>query len=355
MLTIGIDAHKHQFSVAVIDLTGRLLRSAQWRRETLTAGALLATFADDPSARQWGIEGTGTYGRQLAQALLQRGEVVFEVPGSSTARERRRSRGRAAEKSDTTDAVAIARVVLRDREHLPRVVPEGAGLQCRLLTEHRQNLIQERNRLLNQLYAHVDGAGIEIRPLFRSRNNRRHLRELATLSCDGLTTLEQIRGQILRQLATLILSLDHAITMLTNQLEQLAPRLAPQLLSIPGCGALTATKILAEAGSADRFATAARFGAYAGVAPLEASSGANRRQRLSRRGNRQLNCALHVIAVTQRRWHRIGQDFLAKKTAEGKTRKEALRSLKRQLANVVLRALRHDAVLVASGARSTTS
>lgn len=90
----------------------------------------------------------------------------------------------------------------------------------------------------------------------------------------------------------------------------------------------------------------ARFGAYAGVAPLEASSGANRRHRLSRRGNRQLNCALHVIAVTQRRWHPIGQEYLARKTAEGKTRKEALRSLKRQLANAVFRALHQDAALV---------
>jgi transposase len=314
-------------------------------RADATGAAVLAFAAPHGPVAQIGLEGTGTYGRQLAQDLVARGNAVFEVPGASTARERARSRGRSREKTDATDALAIARVVLRDHEHLPRIGEEGVGLQCHLLTEHRQNLLQERGRLVNQLYAHIDGTGEELRPMFRSRNNRRHLRALATIALDGLAPIPQLRHSIIKQLAGLVLALDDAIASLTRQLEALAPRIAPHLLAIPGCAALTATKIIGEAGHADRFATAARFGAYAGAAPIETSSGVNTRHRLSRRGNRQLNCALHIIAVTQRRWHAIGQTFLAKKSDEGKTRKAALRSLKRQLANVVFRALKHDAAL----------
>jgi len=345
MLTIGIDAHKHTFAIAVVDPSGRLMAHAQLARADATSTAVLAFVAVHGPVAQVGLEGTGTYGRQLAQDLVARGTPVFEVPGASTARERGRSRGRAREKTDATDALAIARVVLRDHEHLPRVGIDGIGLQCHLLTEHRQNLLQERGRLVNQLYAQIDGSGEELRPRFRSRNNRRQLRALTTVSLEGLAPIPQLRHGIIKQLAELVLALDDAAAGFTHQLEALAPRVAPHLLPIPGCGALTATRIIAEAGHADRFTTAARFGAYSGAAPIEASSGTQTRHRLSRRGNRQLNSALHIIAVTQRRWHPLGQTFLTKKLAQGKTRKEALRSLKRQLANVVFRALKQDAVL----------
>jgi transposase len=297
---------------------------------------------DLAAPRQWGIEGAGAYGRGLAQALVAAGERVLEVPGLATAHERRRSRGREREKTDATDALAIARVVLRDADRLPPIMPDGQALECRLLTEQRRNLIGERTRLLNQLYAQLDGAGYPTRPLFRARNHRGALRALLTLAPSDASALAALRARLVAQLAQLVLDLDAHITTLTAALEALAPRVAPHLLAIPGCGALTATAILGEAGDVDRFPTEARFGAYAGVAPIAASSGERVRHRLSRRGNRQLNAALHVIAVTQRRWHPLGQAYLTRKVAEGKSPKEALRSLKRQLANVVFRALKAD-------------
>jgi transposase len=350
MLTVGIDAHKRQVVIALVDATGRVLGS---RRLTKSDAALpyvtqwLSATAPGATALRWGIEGSGTYGRQLAQALVAAGYTVFEVPGLSTSAERHRSRGREREKTDVTDAVAIGRVVLRDADRLPRVQPDGAAYQCRLLSEHRDNLIHERTRLLNQLYAHLAQQMPMSRPVFRSRNHRQLLSELANapLPTDPLAVT---RTLVVRQLAALIHEVDVAVADLTAQLVELAPRVAPTLLRIPGCAALTATKLLGEAGAVARFASPARFAAYAGTAPLEASSGDRRRHRLSRRGNRQLNCALHTIAVTQRRWHPIGRAFIARKLSEGKSRREALRSLKRHLANVVYRALIADRQLAAN-------
>ena len=111
-------------------------------------------------------------------------------------------------------------------------------------------------------------------------------------------------------------------------------------LELPGCGTLTAAKLVAEVAGVERFSSDAKLAKLAGVAPLDASSGKQCRHRLNRKGNRQLNCALHRIAVTQGRVHAPARAFLARKQAEGKSRREALRCLKRHLARVVFRILR---------------
>lgn len=345
MITIGVDSHKAHLLAVAIDDTGRALGSTTVAPTSAGIGELRAWGAEhaDARTRQWGIEGSGSYGRRLAQALVASGESVFEVPGIATAGERRRSRGREREKSDATDALAIARVTLRDAGRLPRISADGAAYQCKLLTEHRDNLILARTRALNQLYAHLDARERVERAAFRAARGRVLLERLATATDPAGDSVDVARAAIVRQLAQLVRELDTMSDAVETELARLAPEVAPSLLSIRGVGALTATKLLAEAGNIARFASAAKFAAYAGVAPLEASSGDRRRHRLSRRGNRQLNCAIHVVAVTQRRWHPPAKEFLNRKIAEGKSRKEALRSLKRHLSNVLFRALQADA------------
>jgi transposase len=137
-----------------------------------------------------------------------------------------------------------------------------------------------------------------------------------------------------------------ALTRDANELEReigvRVARYAPQLLSLKGCGALIAAKIISETGGIGRFRNDAQFACLAGVAPIEASSGRQRRHRLSRHGNRQLNSALHKIAVVQGRWDARARVYLERRQAEGKTRREALRALKRHLARVVFRLLREE-------------
>jgi transposase len=346
MLTIGVDSHKGSYTAVAIDSVAAEQSSVRVSNTRAGRDELVSwakSLEPRSSERQWGIEGSGTYGWPLAQQLTEAGDSVFEVPGLATSRERSGGLGVRRQKNDYSDALAIARVALRDSLRLPRVFPAGEGQQCKLLTEHRDNLVLQRTRILNQLQAHialVDGFAL---PGVSANRGRRTVTRLAAGHCKGNDPLQATRAQIIQQLAQLILTYDDMIRQITDQLGVLANVAAPALVALRGAGALTAAKIIGEAGDVRRFATTARFASYAGVAPLEASSGDRCRHRLSRRGNRQLNRAIHMIAVTQRRWDPRAKEYLQRKLAEGKTRKEALRSLKRHLANVVFRMLQDAA------------
>jgi transposase len=194
---------------------------------------------------RWGIEGAMHYGRALAQHLVRHGVVVVEVPGSATAGERRRSRGREAEKSDGTDALAIARVALRDGERLPGIGVDGAAARCHALSEHRDNLVLARTAALNQLYAHVTHTHPDARRYaFQARRNRPWLRTLSAAKPSGSTPITQARAMIVGQLATMVLTYDELIRALDQELRVLAEQLAPELLTIHGVGPLSAAKLV---------------------------------------------------------------------------------------------------------------
>jgi transposase len=156
---------------------------------------------------------------------------------------------------------------------------------------------------------------------------------------------QEVQVRIARELVTRCRSLTKAIDELNQELEQRTATVAPALLELPGCGAITAAKLLAEIGPISRFKTDARLARHSGVAPLEASSGKNQRHRLDRGGNRQLNAALYRIAITQARYHPAARAYLERKQAEGKTRREAIRCLKRLLARTVFNTLKASPVL----------
>ena len=156
----------------------------------------------------------------------------------------------------------------------------------------------------------------------------------------GAVVASQVR--IARQLLARCRSLTRSIGELERELHSQTTALAPQLLELPGCAALTPAKLLCEIGPIDRFRSDAQLAPHAGVAPLDASSGKHQRHRLDRGGNRQLNCALHRIAVTQGRVHGPAKSYLERKQAEGKSRREALRCLKRQLARTVYTTLKNE-------------
>lgn len=345
MLTIGIDAHKRTWVAVAVDAAGRPVSSYT---TSVSADAVRAivdwaqtlAHTSGMAIERWGIEGAMHYGRSLAQALVQVGAPVVEVPGSATARERRRSRGREAEKTDVTDATAIARLTLRDGARLPIIGLDGPAAQCHALSEHRDNLVLARTAALHQLYAHLTHTHGTTAPRLAGRQHRPWLAQLVDgvppPSADPLATARYL---VVRQLATMVLAYDALITTLDRELTALAHAFAPSLLAIPGLGALSAAKLLGIVGHIERFPSAAHFAAYAGVAPLEASSGDRQRHRLNRRGHRQLNRVLHIVAVVQRRDYPPAQQYVARKIAEGKSRKEALRALKRQLANVLYRTL----------------
>ena len=241
-----------------------------------------------------------------------------------------------------TDALAVARLTARDAAALGPVRGDGLPQQLKVLTEHRDNLLLQRTRVLNQLHAHLAALRTVHAPAVGPLKKPSALTYWAHLELAGVDALTRHRLLIVRQLAALALTFEPLVAALDAELARLTAEAATPLVGLCGASHLTAAKILGEVGDVTRFATPAKFAAYCGVAPIEASSGPRVRHRLNRRGNRQLNRAIHTVALVQRRWEPRAKVFFARKIAEGKTKREPVRSLKRALANVIYRLLAPD-------------
>jgi transposase len=333
MIVIGVDVHKHELTAVAVDELGRELSGWSGALE----GAVLSWARSLEAPRLWALEDCRHVSRGLERLLLEAGEHLVRVPPRLTAPQRRR--GRVRGKSDALDALAIARAALQE----PNLDRPRAGekrlRELKLLVDHRDDLVAERRRAQQRLRWHLHELdptlavplGALDRPLWLDRLGRRLAR------CEQTT---QVR--IARDLVARCRGLGRSIAELEVELQGRTERLAPRLLELAGCGPLSAAKLLCEIGPIERFQSDAQLARHAGVAPLEASSGKQRRHRLDRGGNRQLNCALHRIAVTQGRVHPPARAYLERKQGEGKSRREALRCLKRQLARTVYTTLRSE-------------
>jgi transposase len=336
MIVIGVDVHKQSLTAVAVDELGRALAE-------LTVGGsgeLVAWSSSLAPERLWAVEDCRQLTGALERRLLAAGESIVRVPPKLMAPERRA--GRARGKSDPIDALAVARAALREpRLDHPRP-GEAALRELKLLVDHRDDLVDERRRAQQRLRWQLHDLDPELtvppgaldRPLWLDRVARR-LR--------GGEQTVQIR--IARELVGRCRSLTRTILALDRELQERIDDAAPGLLTLPGCGPLSAAKLMGEIGPIERFDTDPQLARHAGVAPLEASSGKRRRHRLDRGGNRQLNCALHRIAITQARVHPPARAYLERKQGEGKSRREALRCLKRQLARTVYTTLKSEALL----------
>ena len=335
MIVIGVDPHKATHTAAAVDDgIGELLaeRTVQARRtghEQLLGWA--RGLADE---RVWALEDCRHVSVSFERFLLASGEQVVRVAPKLMAGARRSSRIRG--KSDAIDALAVARAALREPQ-LPAARLEGVEREIRLLVDHREDLVAERTRIQQRLRWHVHELQPELELPAGCLDRRVWLERLAR----RLARTEQTaQVRICRELVGRCRELSRRAAELERELAMLVSAHAPALLEVPGCGVLTAAKLVGETAGAERFSGEAKLAMHAGTAPLQASSGARRRHRLNRSGNRQLNCALHRIAVTQGRCYPPAQAYLARKESEGRSRKEALRCLKRHLARVVYRTLR---------------
>ena len=343
-------------------------RGAAWRRElkdasrskpaTLAACAIdelgkpvaEATFANDPGGHvafiAWarstapeatvGIEGSSSFGAALARSAQHAGLSVREVPPHLSRVERRRTRRPG--KSDPADALAIARVTARETNLPPIRLPERTS-ELRLLLEAREDLVGEATRVRNRLHAHllvlVPGYGGTITNLVAAR----HRTTVGRL----LRGNGAVQAELARALVARLARVDREIAGLTLRIDQLVA--SHPLLGLPGVGSITAARLIGEVGDVRRFRSADALAALAGVAPIPASSGQIQRMRLNRGGNRQLNRALHVIAVTQARFHPAAKTYVARRIeVDGKTWREAIRALKRQLVRPVFRLLLEGSV-----------
>jgi transposase len=333
---IGVDPHKGSVAVAVIDeALGELVERASFPQDR-TGLRSLERWAKRFPERRWAVENVGGLGRHLAGRLAAAGESVVDVPPKLSARVRVLSTGN-ARKNDRVDAVATALAASRN-DRLASVDPEAASEALRLLSERREDLVAERTRALNRLHALLR----DLLPggVARTLSADRAARILRGIRPKG--TSARLRRRLASEVLRDVRTLDRKIADLNGRIEAEVEASGTTLTEIFGIGPILAARIIGTVGDVTRFPTKAHFASYSGTAPVEASSGEVVRHRLSMAGNRHLNYALHMVAVCQARSDAPGGAYYRKKIAEGKSRKEALRCLKRRISDAVFRSLVAD-------------
>jgi transposase len=333
MIVIGVDAHKRTHTVVAVDGNGRKL--AEKTVPTTPDGHLeLLRWARRWRDRTWALEDCRHLTRRLEADLLKGGEAVLRVPPKLMAGARRSAREPG--KSDPIDALSVARAALREPNLSPARL-EGDERDLRLLVDHREDLITDRGGHQARLRWFLVELGIA-EPQSRTLSQRGVLDALDR----QLALRPELSARISRDLVVRIRDLTRAINALEREIADRTKTLAPALLSLVGCGYLTAAKLVGETGGTGRFRSRAAFASHNGSAPIPVWSGSTVRHRLNRGGNRQLNAALHRIAVTQLRFPGSGRDYVAKRMANGNTKVEAIRALRRRLSDEVFRRLAAD-------------
>lgn len=325
MIAVGVDTHKDSHFAVALDRLGQLLGEL-----VIEAGAAgyrelerwAAGLAADGRQLVFGIEGTGSWGAGLCEYLQRAGCAVVEV-------ERPRRRDRSAGKSDRIDALLAAKKVLAGEGlSTPRAGGSRAALAA-LLVAYR-SCASERTRLLNQLQALRVTAPIALRERIGEGSGKQLERRLARLRArKDAEVAERAVFAVMRNLAAHSRALAADASRYERELAQLVRSLAPTLLEEVGIGPISAAKLLAC--DPGRFKSEAAFARCNGTAPIPASSGKTVRHRLNRGGDRQVNNAIHTIALSRSLHHPETRAYLDRRIGEGKTKREAMRSLKRHL------------------------
>ena len=331
MIVIGADTHKGSHALAAVDEgTGKVRGSREIKADE--AGHLSAVrWARGLDAeRVWAIEDCRHVSRRLEQALLAAGERVVRVPPHRMGASRKGEREPG--KSDEIDALAVARAVVKDGvEQFPVAFLDEQAMEIRLLLDHRQDLVAERTRIVSRLRWHL----LQLCPELEQQIKRGALNQSRVLDRVDRRLRKLPAGarvRIAREQVAHLRGLNRQIDQLKAELAELVAAHRPRLLAEQGCGPLTAAILIGHTAGVKQFRKPSSFGPQTGTAPIPCSSGQRTQHRLNRGGDRQLNHALHIIAVTRAHHDPATKAYLARKEAEGKTTKGALRSLKRHLA-----------------------
>jgi transposase len=340
MIMIGADSHKRTHTLVAVDDVGRRLADKTVRTNTEGHLDLLGWSRRLPGADAgevvFALEDCRHLTRRLEADLLSGGARVVRVPTRLMAEARKVSREPG--KSDPIDAQAVAMAALRHPE-LPVAELEGPAREVKLLSDHRRDLVMQRTRICCQVrwFLHELDPDLEV-----ASRGLRH-QALVTQLLTRLVEVDGVVARLTRELLERCRELNGQILLLEHELRDLVRRLAPSLLTIPGCGVLSAALIVGETAGVHRFRDKDAFARFTGTAPVPVWSGSSKgKVRLNRGGNRSMNYALHMIAVTQARGIGPGRAYLDKQTARGKDRVAGFRLLRRRLSDVVFAGLRAD-------------
>ena len=335
MVLIGVDPHKASHTAVVIDRDERELARFTVRASRGQVVELLA-FAAPFTDRRWAIESAGGLGFLLAQQLVRAGEDVVDVPATLSAKVRLLGSGRGS-KNDPNDALSTAVAALRD-QRLRTVAVEDPVMVLRLLADRHQDLTSLRTQAVCRLHALL--AALTPGGVQRRLSATAAAAFLAKVHPDTMVTTA--RRAMAADLVADVRRLDKAIADVKARTAAAVAASGTTVTDLYGVGPVIAALLIGHTGDITRFPSSGHYASYNGTAPIEASSGPKVRHRLNPRGNRQLNHALHMIAVTQIRGDNPGRDYYRKKIAEGKTTREARRALKRKISDAVFRQLLAD-------------
>jgi len=332
---IGVDPHKASNTIAVLDRDETILTRRRFDN-TVEGMVEMLEAVGEFSDRVWAVEGANGIGRSLAQRLVAVEEVVVDVPAKLATRVRVYSTGHGT-KTDQADAVAIARAAIHSR-HLRRVQRDDANVALKLLVDRRREVIASRTQSVCRLHRLIR----ELIPGGTPRSlTAQHAYDLVTaLQVDDPAGL--MRVELALDHIDDIGRFDRRIDELTLKITALVKESGTTLTRIYGIGPLNAALILGEVRDVSRFPNRDHLASYTGTAPIAVSSGDVERHRLSRAGNRQLNQAIHIAAVVQVRYDTPGRAYYRRKLTQGKTKREALRCVKRRISDAIWRQLQLD-------------
>jgi transposase len=333
---IGVDTHRDRHSAAILAASGGLVDETSARADRGGYAALLCWASQHAAGRRvWAVEGSASYGAGLVAFLGRRGERVVEIG------RRIRRNGSVRAKSDPLDAIEAAREALAQRRHAtPRASGEREAL--RVLVNTREGAVIARTAAINQLRALVVVAPEPVRASLRGLAFAELITRCVRLRPGARDTTTHASAFALRSTARRITTLSIESRHLKREIEQLVESIAPALLTEPGVGPISAARIIIAWSHAGRFRSEAAFATLAGASPIPASSGQTTRHRLNRGGDRQLNRALHTIALSRRATHPPTRAYVHRRTREGKSTREINRCLKRYLARHLYRLLEHS-------------
>lgn len=334
-IIIGVDAHKQTHTAVVVDrATAEVIDERCVAARDHGHAELLEWVNGLDLDRVWAIEDCRSLSGGLEIALLEAGETVMRVPPKMMAANRKAARTYG--KSDPIDALAVARAAFHEPD-LPHATFPGIEQEIGLLVDHRNNIINDSADDLRRLRWHMHQIDPDYEMGYQWRNQPSQLDKLGR----WLQRQEQtMRVRICRDLVNRVRSAHKHAKQIEKELRGLVRATCPSLLEIRGCGVLSAAAIIGEVAGVARFQNDAQLASYAGAAPIDASSGRQQRHRLNRHGNRKLNRAIHIIAVTQMRIHPPAREYIARRVSEGKTSREATRALKRYITRSVFNTLK---------------
>jgi transposase len=335
-IIIGVDPHKLSVTIEVIDDHEQVLATGRFTTSNAGYAAMRKHVAAWPE-RIWAVEGSNGAGRPLAQRLLADGEHVVDVPAKLAARVRMLDTGH-GRKTDAHDAHSVAVAAVRAKEL--RVLSHDPQLEAlRMLVDRRDELVRQRVQTVNRLQRLL----AELTP-GKAKKDITALQAKAMLaSVRPRDVLGKTRRRLAAEQLADLIAVEKKIKSLGKELKLLVQDSGSTLMDLPGVGPIVAARVLADVGDVARFADRNRFASWTGTAPIEASSGETVRHRLSRAGNRRMNHMIHIAAATQIRLDTEGRRYYRRKQAEGKTRAEAMRCLKRRISDAVYRQLLADA------------